>query len=271
DASRAVGPVRPGVGLDGRLIGQFVVQPLDQLLAGDLGRKRSDRRFRDLVLRVEPRTRRDDRREAIGEPLEPVAGQGAHHEGLVEGERRVEPRRDLEQLRPLDEVDLVEDGEPWLPHVAERGRIACVSSLRPASASFRASISATIASASAAALVAAATIARSRRRLGANRPGVSTSTTCASPLIMTPRTVERVVCALRVTIDTSSPTSALRSVDFPALGAPTMATNPHRVPLSRPLNFRPGGRGTPAPPPAPRPASRWPRRFPARSPRARRA
>ena len=52
--------------------------------------------------------------------VEPVAGRGADHEGLVEGERRVEPGRKLEQLRPLDEVDLVEDGEPRLPRLAER-------------------------------------------------------------------------------------------------------------------------------------------------------
>ena len=68
DAGRAVGLVLPLVGLDRRLIGQFVVQPLDQLLAGDLGGERTDRRFRDLVLRIEPGTGRDDRREAIEQP-----------------------------------------------------------------------------------------------------------------------------------------------------------------------------------------------------------
>ena len=49
------------------------------------------------------------------------------------------------------------------------------------------------------------------------------------PWSSTPRTVERVVCALRVTIETFSPTSALMRVDFPALGAPMRATKPQRV------------------------------------------
>ena len=153
-----------------------------------------------------------------------------------------------------------------LPASPSAPRIACVSSLRLASpASFRASISSASTSASAAAPQAEATIARSRRRLGANRPGVSTNTICASPLVRTPRTVERVVCALRVTIDTFSPTSALISVDLPALGAPMSATNPHRVSLMS----RPSGRERPAPPPVPRRASSLRRRAPARSPRAR--
>ena len=61
-------------------------------------------------------------------------------------------------------------------------RIDCVSSVRLASStSLRASIRSMRRSASAAAPQAEATIARSRRRLGANRPGVSTNTSCASP------------------------------------------------------------------------------------------
>ena len=44
-----------------------------------------------------------------------------------------------------------------------------------------------------------------------------------------PRTSARVVCTLCVTIDTFEPTSALSSVDLPALGAPISATNPARV------------------------------------------
>ena len=145
-------------------------------------------------------------------------------------------------------------------------RIDCVSSVRLASStSLRASIRSMSRSASAAAPQAEATIARSRRRLGANRPGVSTNTICASPRVRTPRTVERVVCALRVTIETFSPTSALIRVDLPALGAPMMATNPHRVSLMS----RPSGRERPAPPPVPRPASSSRRRLPARSRRAR--
>jgi hypothetical protein len=39
-----------------------------------------------------------------------------------------------------------------------------------------------------------------------------------------PRTRRRVVCTLGETIETFAPTSALSSVDFPALGAPISAT-----------------------------------------------
>ena len=103
-------------------IGQFVVKPLDQLLAGDLGGERTDRRLRDLILRIEPGTGRDHRGEAIKELRQAVAGRGADHEGLLEGERCVEPGRKLKQLRPFDEVDLVEDSEPWLAGLADRAQ-----------------------------------------------------------------------------------------------------------------------------------------------------
>src|SRR6202050_4284479 len=106
DAGRPVGLVLPLISLDRRLIGQFVVQPLDQLLAGDLGGERTDRRLRDLVFRIEPGAGRNYRGEAIEELREPVAGRSADHEQIVEGERPIEPRRKLEQLRPFDEIDL---------------------------------------------------------------------------------------------------------------------------------------------------------------------
>ena len=75
-------------------------------------------------------------------------------------------------------------------------------------------------------------MARSRRRFGAKMPGVSMNTICAAPSVTTPRIWARVVCALWVTIDTLVPTSALSSVDLPALGAPTSATKPQRVALA---------------------------------------
>src|SRR3984957_6975739 len=122
DAGRPVGLVLPLIGLDGRLIGQFVVQPLDQLLAGDFGRERADRGLRDLVLRIEPGTGWDHCGETLEEPRQPVAGRGADHEGLVEGERRIEFGREVQQLRALDEVDLIENSEPRLPALGERGQ-----------------------------------------------------------------------------------------------------------------------------------------------------
>ena len=78
-------------------------------------------------------------------------------------------------------------------------------------------------------------MARSSRRLAMRKmPGVSTSTTCARPpsgrsVMAMPITRMRVVCTLGETMLTFEPTSALTSVDLPALGAPTMATKPARV------------------------------------------
>src|ERR1041384_4591631 len=43
-----------------------------------------------------------------------------------------------------------------------------------------------------------------------------------------PRTSARVVCTLRLTIETFEPTSAFVRVDLPALGAPISATKPQR-------------------------------------------
>src|SRR5262245_62873615 len=44
-----------------------------------------------------------------------------------------------------------------------------------------------------------------------------------------PRISARVVCTLRETMVTFSPTNALTSVDLPTLGAPIRATKPQRV------------------------------------------
>ena len=64
---------------------------------------------------------------------------------------------------------------------------------------------------------------------------MSTKIICVAPSTRMPRTVARVVCALRETIDTFAPISELSSVDLPALGAPTSATKPQRVSLTAPL------------------------------------
>src|ERR1043165_8476366 len=93
---------------------------------------------------------------------------------------------------------------------------------------FLTSISSNTMSASCAPPQAVVTIARSSRRGGAKMPGVSISTSCASPTTATPRTTARVVCTLRETIETFEPTSALVSVDLPAFGVPIRATKPQR-------------------------------------------
>ena len=95
-----------------------------------------------------------------------------------------------------------------------------------------ASISRTTTSASAAPPQAALTMARSRRRRGRKRPGVSTKTSWAAPSSAMPRMRARVVWTLWVTIETLAPTMRLSSVDLPALGSPIRATKPQRVSAS---------------------------------------
>ena len=108
---------------------------------------------------------------------------------------------------------------------ASRSRIASFSSSRP----LRASISTPTRSASCAPLQAVVTMARSSRRFGVKMPGVSTKMSCDWPATVMPRISARVVCTLCETMVTLEPTSALSSVDLPALGAPISATKPQRV------------------------------------------
>jgi hypothetical protein len=58
---------------------------------------------------------------------------------------------------------------------------------------------------------------------------VSTKIACIVGVVRMPVTLSRVVCARGVTMLSFSPTSALRSVDFPTFGRPTRATCPDRV------------------------------------------
>ena len=72
-------------------------------------------------------------------------------------------------------------------------------------------------------------LSRSPSRVrGRCSPGVSTSTSCPSGRCTMPRTTVRVVCGLSDVITTFWPTSALVSVDLPALGRPTNDAKPER-------------------------------------------
>ena len=93
-----------------------------------------------------------------------------------------------------------------------------------------ASISSATRSASRAPPQAVSTIARSSRRLRREDAGrVDEDDLRAGRTMAMPRTSDRVVCTLWLTIETLDPTSRLTSVDLPALGAPMMATKPQRV------------------------------------------
>src|SRR5271166_878384 len=69
-------------------------------------------------------------------------------------------------------------------------------------------------------------------------PGVSTRTICPAGCLPLRSTLTmpwirlRVVCGLRVTMASFSPTSAFSRVDLPALGRPMMDTNPERNAMS---------------------------------------
>jgi hypothetical protein len=65
-------------------------------------------------------------------------------------------------------------------------------------------------------------------------PGRSTSTSCQSGPLATPRIARRVVCGLSETIATFAPMIALASVDLPTFGRPASATNPERIGRTRP-------------------------------------
>src|SRR5436309_2263438 len=54
DAHGAVAQLLPRLRLDRRLIWQFLMQPIEQLLAGNLGREAAHRRVGNLILRVMP-------------------------------------------------------------------------------------------------------------------------------------------------------------------------------------------------------------------------
>lgn len=70
----------------------------------------------------------------------------------------------------------------------------------------------------------------SRDRCSRTIPGVSNSTIWWSGALARPTTRCRVVCGRGLTAHSFCPTSALMSVDLPALGLPITATYPDRWP-----------------------------------------
>ena len=75
-------------------------------------------------------------------------------------------------------------------------------------------------------------LSRSPSRVrGLCKPGVSINTSWASGRCTMPRTACRVVCGFEEAITIFWPTSALVSVDLPALGRPTKQAKPERISL----------------------------------------
>src|SRR4051794_19776096 len=83
---------------------------------------------------------------------------------------------------------------------------------------------------------------RCMRSVSASRgrctPGRSTSTSCHSGVVATPRIARRVVWGLSETIATLRPTIALTSVDLPTFGRPASATKPDRLMAPPGAGFR---------------------------------
>ena len=84
DARRAVLLIFPGFGLDRRLIGQFVVQPLEDFFARDLGGEHAQRRVGELIFRIEPGRGLHQRAELGQQIGDAVAIERGDHEGLDE-------------------------------------------------------------------------------------------------------------------------------------------------------------------------------------------
>src|SRR3546814_1430632 len=127
--SAAVGARREFLGLDGRLVRQFLVELAIELLACDFGREHAFGRVADLVLGEMPRTLGHQLRQMRLEFGHAIAAARRDEEGFVERDPLVELGRNRQQFVLLRQVDLVEDKEfllgaslDTLPHA--RGALA---------------------------------------------------------------------------------------------------------------------------------------------------
>ena len=197
-----------------------------ELLAGDLGGEQALAGVGHLVFGIVPRAFGHQRGQVRLQFGHAVAGQGGDEEHLVEIGLAGELLGQLEQRFLGAGVDLVEHQQLALGPVLQRfeQRLEFVAALLD-----RASTTSRIASASCAPSQAALTIARSSRRLrredarrvGQDDLGFALPARC-------PAAGRGWSAPWRETIATFWPTSALTSVDLPALGAPITATRPQR-------------------------------------------
>jgi hypothetical protein len=177
DGDRAVLALLIFLGLDRARIRQLGVELEVELLARDFGGEHPVGGVGHLVLGKVPRPFRHPRRQRRLEVGDAVAGGGRDHEDLLERQPLVELRGQRQQLAPWRDVDLVEDQDLGL---APAFSVSSISSIRLRSRSSRRS-PARSGRHPARPPQAAATIARSSRRLGSKMPGVSSSRICASP------------------------------------------------------------------------------------------
>ena len=197
----------------------------EHLLAHHLRRQQPVGQIGQVVVGIQMRPFRHRRRQRIDQTVQPIAGGRADHEGLLERRQRGQRRGQRQQRTRRDQYPScsapASSAAP--PSPASRRSRAPPRWRRP--------------------WHRPAARAGRRRARRSRRPPPSRGPACAAggrcpacppagsgspPRIRIPSTRNRVVCALGETIDSFAPVSRLSSVDFPAFGAPTIATNPQR-------------------------------------------
>ena len=166
------------------------MQAVENFFARDLGGEQAQGHVRNLIFRIKPRAWRHQRGESCFEFGDAVAAQGRDHESLREGERvPLSLAASSRRLWRFHRIDLVEDKNLFggdVRQAAENGLDLGIDASWTSTSNAAASASPVLPQ-------AAATMARSSRRFGANMPGVSTKMICALPSTAIPRTELRVV------------------------------------------------------------------------------
>lgn len=96
------------LGFDGDVVGDFVVDAQEQLLARHFGRRDGQRKVGELVFGEVPGAERDAFGAPAEEILHAIALEGRNHEGAFEPRQSIELAGQFEQGLALDRVDLIE-------------------------------------------------------------------------------------------------------------------------------------------------------------------
>ncbi|MNU97351.1 hypothetical protein D3C71_874230 [compost metagenome] len=102
-----------------RGIGKFLVQPQEELFAGDFSGKLAHRQIGNLVFRIIPRTFRQSLHQIIHQVFATRTVGGRNHEGAVEGHRLIGGGGKLKQVFALHLVDLVEAEDLLLRNILQ--------------------------------------------------------------------------------------------------------------------------------------------------------
>ena len=108
DADRFILALGPAVGLNGRLIRQFLMQLAEDFFPGDFSRQMPHRRIRHLILRIMERPRRHHLRQRVAQVADAIARQRRDHESAGEGQPLIGGLGKRQQFFARDQVDLVQ-------------------------------------------------------------------------------------------------------------------------------------------------------------------